>query len=121
MLLLAAGAWYFWALVKRLLEWRRQSWPVVRGRVATTYGQTEMLERDRRTPEVCYSYNVNGKHYYGVHEVFEMDFYAYPPGSSILVHYKPSDPSVSRLDVRAMRDRERELDAVDEEQLDRHD
>ena len=120
-LLLFAVAWYLWALARRLLERRRQSWPVVRGRIATTYVQAEMDDRERRTPEVCYSYSVNGKHYYGVLEVFEGDFDAYPPGSPILVHYKPSDPSVSRLDVRQMRDREHALDVVDAGQLNQDD
>lgn len=113
-LVLLAVAWYFWALVKRLLEWRRQSWPVVQGRVAATSVLTEMKKYTRRTPELCYSYEVNGEHYYGVHEIWEGDFDVYRPGSPILVHYKPSDPSVSRPDKKDLWNREHAADAAEE-------
>ena len=115
-LVLLAVAWYFWALLKRLLEWRRQTWPAVEGRVAANYVLTEMEKYTLRTPELCYSYEVNGKCYYGAQEIFEIDFDTYPPGTPILVHYKPSDPSVSRLDKEDMREREDAADAADASQ-----
>ena len=88
---------------------------MVQGRIATTYVQTKMnKQREERNPEVCYSYDVNGQHYFGVANIYEVDFDAYPQGSPILVHYKPSDPSVSRLDRRDMRDHEDAADAIDE-------
>jgi len=49
-----------------------------------------------------------------VAEVFEADFDACSPGSPILVHYKPSDPSVSRVDKNDMRAREKALDKSEE-------
>jgi hypothetical protein len=105
---------FVWGLFKRWLESRKQQWPVVQGRIATTYVQTEMNKREERNPEVCYSYDVNGQHYFGVANVYEVNFDAYPPGSPILVHYKPSDPSVSRLDHRDMRDREDAVNVIDD-------
>ena len=116
--LLLAVAWYCWAVAKRLLEWlRQQSWPVVQGKVATPYVQMEMNRGEERKAEICYSYDVDGHHYFGVADAYEADFGAYPPGSPILVHYKPSDPSVSRLDRRDMREREHALDTIDEDTL----
>ena len=96
--------------IQRWFERRKQSWPVATGKVATTYVITEMEKYPHETGEVCYSYDVNGKHYYGVQKIFQVDFDAYPAGSRILVHYKPSDPSVSRLDVDNMHAREEALD-----------
>ena len=113
-LVLAAVAWYFWALAKRLLERRKQSWPVVEGRIAANYVMTEMEKDIRQMPELCYSYEVSGQRYYGVQKVFEFEFDTYPPDSPILVHYNPSNPSASRLDIKDMRERADAFNVIDQ-------
>jgi len=42
--LLIMAAYIAWEGIKRLLEQRKQSWPVVEGRIATTFVQSEMLD-----------------------------------------------------------------------------
>src|SRR5262245_48189984 len=113
--LLTLAAYAAWEGIKRWLESRKQAWPVVEGRIATTFVQSEMLDNfQHRTPEISYSYEVNGQRYSGVAEVFESDFDAYPAGSPILVHYKASNPSISRLDKSDMHEREKALDEREE-------
>jgi Protein of unknown function (DUF3592) len=84
-------------------ERRAQSWPVVQGTVEWTQVRVDDSGRyEKRIPEVCYSYIVNGEFYSGSHEIFECNFDKYPKGSRILVHYKPFDPSISFLDLQDM-------------------
>jgi hypothetical protein len=109
-LLILAG-FIAWQIVQRWLERRKQAWPVVEGTVTEHYVLGEGNPEMERTPDLCYSYDVNGQHYFGAQEIYEVDFDAYPRGSQIMVHYNPSDPSVSRLDLQNMRAREDALDA----------
>ena len=85
---------------------------MVQGVVEWTQVRFSDDRHERRIPEVCYSYSVNGEYYSGAHEIFECDFDKYPKGSQILVHYKQSDPSVSFLDLQDMRAHEEADDAT---------
>jgi len=63
----------------------------------------------REIAEVNYSYAVEGEFYSGTHVVGnEAEFEMFPKESRVVVHYKPSNPSVSfldREDLRSRRDR----------------
>lgn len=88
----------------RLIRERRsrtaQSWPMVEGIVESTIVRAGGFGRNQPViAEVHYSYKVEGAFYSGAHEVdSELEFEAFPNLSRVVVHYKPSDPSVSFLD-----------------------
>lgn len=97
-------------LVREVRSRRAQSWPVVEGTVESTTVRVDGYGRNQHEiAEVNYSYKVEGAFYSGAHEVgSESEFEAFPKLSRVLVHYKPSNPSVSfldREDVRLRRER----------------
>ena len=82
-----------------------QSWPVVDGTVESHLSRVEVLgSEQRKIAEVSYSFNINSEYYSGAYVVageFEFDYF--PKGSRVVVHYKPSDPSISFLDREDVR------------------
>ena len=93
----------------RLIRERRsraaQSWPMVEGTVESTMVREGEFGQDQGlVAEVQYSYSVGGAFYSGAHEVkSEREFESFPKLSRVVVHYKPSDPSVSFLDREDVR------------------
>jgi hypothetical protein len=107
-LLSALIALLIW-LVRQVRSRLAQAWPVMDGTVESArvlvdgFGHTE-----RVIPAVNYSFSVNGEYYAGVHvESGESQFVFFPKGARVLVHYKPSDPSISFLDREDVRSRKR--------------
>jgi hypothetical protein len=103
--LFAVAAFAAYSAFKAWRERSAQSWPIVQGTVEWTQVRIEQTDprHEERIPEVCYSYIVNGEYYSGSHEISQVELRKYPKGSLVLVHYKPSNPSVSFLDRHNMR------------------
>ncbi len=100
---IGAAGW----LIREVRARIAQSWPIVDGTVEFTTIRVEQHGRSQREiHEVNYSYRVQGEYYSGAHRVGgESDFAAFPKLSRVVVHYKPSDPSVSFLDREDLRSR----------------
>jgi hypothetical protein len=107
-LLSALIALLIW-LVRRVRSKLAQAWPVMDGTVESAHVLVEGFGHTQRvTPTVNYSFTVNGEYYSGAHvESGESQFVYFPRGSRVLVHYKPSDPSMSFLDREDVRSRKR--------------
>jgi len=95
-----------WAL-RQVRSSTAQSWPVVEGMVESTSVRVEGFgNNEHEIAEVNYSYQVAGEFYSGAHEVgSRIEFEWFPTGSRLVVHYKPSNPSVSFLDREDLRAR----------------
>ena len=103
--IVVVGASVIGWLVREVRARNAQSWPLVDGTVESTIVRSEGYgESQHEIAEVNYSYKVEGEFYSGAHRVnSEADFEAFPAGSRVLVHHKPSDPSVSFLDREDLR------------------
>ena len=95
-----------WAIYQ-IRSRQAQSWPVVDGTVESHLYYVEGFGQNRNEiAEVSYSFSINSEYYSGAHKVSgESEFVYFPKGSRVLVHYKPSDPSVSFLDRDEIRSR----------------
>lgn len=95
-----------------LLRQRRGSparslvWPHTRGTILSATVQVNHSGQSRHeAPLVLYAYQVNGQMFQGhrvravgsCHNASET-LARYPPGSSVIVYYDPSDPSISALE-----------------------
>jgi len=105
-----AGGW----LVREVRSRAAQSWPTVDGTVESTMVRVEGYGRSQREiAEVNYSYKVEGDFYSGAHVASSEDeFEEFPRESRVVVHYKPSNPSVSFLDREDLRSRRERMMAA---------
>lgn len=82
------------------------AWPQTRGTILSATVQVNHSGQSRNeAPLVLYGYQVNGQMFQG-HRVrvsgqcvnASETLARYPPGSSVVVYYDPSDPSISALE-----------------------
>ena len=108
---------YAYALVLCLIAWIRremreragQSWPVVNG---TLESALQSAMHGQRCVEVRYSYSVEGDYYSGLFFRFVLSesegdqvIERLPRLSQLLVHYKPTAPDTSVLDLHQIQSR----------------
>jgi hypothetical protein len=93
-----------WA-IREIRSRLAQSWPTVSGIVESAEVRVDSFSTNQRyTPEVTYSYQVDGDFYSGSHIVSSGKKLApFPKGLPVVVHYKASDPSTSFLDRENLR------------------
>ncbi|HYL93331.1 MAG TPA: DUF3592 domain-containing protein [Alphaproteobacteria bacterium] len=95
--------WEFlkWA-IRRFRTVRAQAWPTVSGTVEHDRQGEPGYPSFEGSPlkGIFYSYSVGGERYSGIHVLeFRTSTLDFLEGERVLVHYKPSDPSVSFLDL----------------------
>jgi hypothetical protein len=107
------GAGYVWHLDRTFRECRRLSsesvaWPHVSGGITDSHLETYQTSRTitKCRPSIHFAYAVDGRSFHGERATYRVvdDCRSaralvdqYPPGSPVIVYYRPLDPSVSVL------------------------